>query len=107
MIRNAAETEVPMIPPILLKEPNLELIAEAVAATAIEVMTTMLGTMRLSDFLSLESGSTRSHEGRKKHSYAAYVEWPKEKKVPTVTGRCPDATSRRVIKSIACSKVQP
>lgn len=43
MIRNAAETEVPMIPPILLKVPNLSLMAEEVAATTIEVTTTILG----------------------------------------------------------------
>ena len=42
MIRNPAETEVPIIPPILLKEPNFELIAEAVAATTMDVTTTML-----------------------------------------------------------------
>ncbi len=42
MIRNPAETDVPIIPPILLNAPNLELIAEAVAATAMEVIMTML-----------------------------------------------------------------
>ena len=42
MRRKAAETELPIIPPILLKRPNLELIAEAVAATMMEVMMTML-----------------------------------------------------------------
>ena len=42
MIRNPADTEVPMIPPVLLKVPNLSLIAEAVAATTIEVMITIL-----------------------------------------------------------------
>lgn len=30
-----------------------------------------------------------------------YVEWPNEKKVPTVTGICPVASSLLVIKSIA------
>lgn len=30
------------------------------------------------------------------------VEWPKEKNIPTVTGRCPAAISRRVMRSIAC-----
>ena len=41
-IRKPAETEVPMTPPILLKSPNLELMAEAVAATTTEVMMTIL-----------------------------------------------------------------
>ena len=41
-MRTPAETDVPMMPPILLKEPNLELIAEAVAATTMDVMMTML-----------------------------------------------------------------
>lgn len=30
------------------------------------------------------------------------VEWPKEKNIPTVTGRCPAAIKRRVMRSIAC-----
>lgn len=42
MIRNAADTEVPIMPPILLKAPNLSLIAEDVAATTIEVTITIL-----------------------------------------------------------------
>ena len=42
MIRKLAVTEVPMMPPILLKAPNLELIAEAVAATITEVIMTIL-----------------------------------------------------------------
>ena len=42
MMRKIAETEVPIMPPILLKAPNLELMAEAVAATTIDVMITML-----------------------------------------------------------------
>lgn len=42
MMRNAAETEVPMIPPTLLKEPNRSETAAAVAATTIEVMITIL-----------------------------------------------------------------
>ena len=42
MIRNPADTEVPMIPPVLLKVPNLSLMAEAVAATTIEVIITIL-----------------------------------------------------------------
>ena len=41
-MRKPAETEVPMMPPILLNAPNLELMAEAVAATTTEVMTTIL-----------------------------------------------------------------
>ena len=36
-----------------------------------------------------------------KKGETAYVECPKEKKVPTVTGRCPDAMRRRVIRSMA------
>lgn len=50
MIRNAAETDVPMIPPILLKEANLELIADAVAATRTVVIITILRQMNKSDF---------------------------------------------------------
>ncbi len=42
IMRKPAETDVPMMPPILLKAPNLELIAEAVAATTTEVITTIL-----------------------------------------------------------------
>lgn len=42
MIRKPAETDVPMIPPILLNAPNFELIADAVAATTTEVMMTIL-----------------------------------------------------------------
>lgn len=42
IMRKAAETEVPIMLPILLKALNLELMAEAVAATTIEVMTTIL-----------------------------------------------------------------
>lgn len=41
-IRKPAEMDVPMIPPILLKSRNLELIAEAVAATITEVRMTIL-----------------------------------------------------------------
>lgn len=33
-----------------------------------------------------------------------YVECPREKNVPTVTGRCPVAINRRVMRSIAYSK---
>lgn len=45
-----------MIPPTLLNVPNLELIADEVAATRMDVINTI-------------------------------VEWPSEKKVPTVTDR--------------------
>ena len=41
-IRKPAETDVPIIAPILLYAPNLELMAEAVAATTTEVMMTIL-----------------------------------------------------------------
>ena len=42
MMRNVAETDVPMMAPILLNAPNLELMAEAVAATTMDVMMTIL-----------------------------------------------------------------
>ena len=42
MIRNAAETEVPMMPPTLLKEPKRSETAAAVAATTMDVMITIL-----------------------------------------------------------------
>ncbi|KAK5631930.1 hypothetical protein RRF57_007644 [Xylaria bambusicola] len=35
------------------------------------------------------------------HIMMMMVEWPREKNVPTVTGRWPDATRRRVIRSMA------
>lgn len=41
-MRKPAETDVPMMPPILLNAPNLELIEEAVAATTTEVIRTIL-----------------------------------------------------------------
>lgn len=41
-IRKAALTEVPMIPPMVLKLSNLDEIAAAVAATTMEVMITIL-----------------------------------------------------------------
>lgn len=50
MIRNAAETDVPMIPPILLKVSNLELTADAVPATRIVVIITILRPIDMSDF---------------------------------------------------------
>lgn len=96
--RNAAETDVPMIPPILLKESNLSLIAEAVAATIIEVMMTMLkATQHL--HLQLDSEAVAETVQRKKGT--AHVEWPREKNVPTVTGRWPDAINLRVMRSMA------
>lgn len=42
IMRKPAETDVPMMPHILLNLPNLELIAEAVAATITEVINTIL-----------------------------------------------------------------
>ena len=42
IMRKPAETDVPMMPPILLNAPNLELMAEAVAATTTEVTMTIL-----------------------------------------------------------------
>ena len=42
IIRKPAETEVLIMPPTLLNAPNLELIADAVAATTTEVMMTIL-----------------------------------------------------------------
>lgn len=45
--RTAAETDVPIILPILLKESNLWLIAEAVAATTTDVTMTILTMFRL------------------------------------------------------------
>ena len=44
IIKKLADTDVPIMPPILLNEPNLWLIAEAVAATTIDVTMTMLAT---------------------------------------------------------------
>ncbi len=41
-MRNAAEALVPRIPPILLHEENRELMADAVAATTIDVIKTIL-----------------------------------------------------------------
>lgn len=41
-MRKAAETEVPMMFPTRLNESNLELIAAEVAATTIEVITTIV-----------------------------------------------------------------
>ena len=42
IMRKPAETDVPMMPPILLNAPNLALMAEAVAATTTEVIMTIL-----------------------------------------------------------------
>lgn len=47
MIKKQADTEVPMIPPTRLKAPNLELMAEAVAATTMDVTTTMLNRLEV------------------------------------------------------------
>lgn len=41
IMRKAIETKVPVMPSMLLKAPHLELMGEAVAATAMEVITTM------------------------------------------------------------------
>lgn len=97
-IRKAAETEVPMIPPMRPKLSNRSLIAAAVAATTMDVMMTILRgneTRRDSEpcsFLSV---------GLLLLLNDAHVECPSEKNIPTVTGRCPAATRRRVIRSIA------
>lgn len=40
--------------------------------------------------------------GVRRRGILAYVEWPREKNVPTVTGFWPVASNLRVIKSIAC-----
>lgn len=42
MMRNAAETEVPIMPPTFPKASNLSLIADDVAATTIDVIMTIL-----------------------------------------------------------------
>jgi hypothetical protein len=68
--RKEAETEEPMIPPMWEKLSNLLETADAVAATMMDVMMTI-------------------------------VEWPREKKVPTVTGLWPAARRRLVIRSMA------
>ena len=49
-IRKAAETEVPIIPPILLNESNLSLMAEVVAATITDVIITILQAEDLSEW---------------------------------------------------------
>ena len=54
IIRKEAETDVPTIPPTLLKESNLSLMAEAVAATTRHVMITML---KAAQYLHLQRGS--------------------------------------------------
>jgi hypothetical protein len=86
-MRNTAETEDPMIPPTLLKLSNLSLTAAAVAATAIDVTITILES-------TVSIAITKS-------SWITNVECPREKNVPTVKGRCPAATSRRVVRSMA------
>lgn len=87
-IKNAALTEVPIIPPTVLKLSKREETAAAVAATTMEVMITILFLL-VAVFVRIQ--------------WAAYVECPKEKKVPTVTGFWPLASSLRVIKSMACN----
>lgn len=54
IIRKEAETDVPTIPPTLLKESNLSLMAEAVAATTTHVMITML---KAAQYLHLQRSS--------------------------------------------------
>lgn len=74
MIKKPAETAVPMIPPTRLKAPNLELMAEAVAATTMDVITTMLDRLEFS--LELTQG-VMSFQGRSKiieRRTATYVE---------------------------------
>ena len=73
IMRKPAEIEVPIIPPILLKAPNRELMAEAVAATTMDVTTTMLGSFRVNS--RQQSGNERqgvAHVFIRKP--AAYVE---------------------------------
>lgn len=89
-IKNEALTDVPIIPPIVLKPPNRLDTPAAVAATTMDVMMTILNIVRFSRGCTFEV-------------VRAYVECPREKKVPTVTAFCPLASNRRVIKSIACS----
>lgn len=73
-----------MIPPTVLNLSKRDDTAAAVAATTMEVMMTIL------------DGQTGLHIG-----WGAYVECPREKKVPTVTGCWPVASRRRVIRSMA------
>lgn len=77
IIRKEAETDVPMIPPTLLKESNLSLIAEAVAATTIHVMITMLKTAQ---HLHLQWGSkvVTANFGHKKRNCARRMPEGKE-----------------------------
>ena len=62
------------MPPILLKVPNFELTADAVAATTIEVMTTILGKVKkVRQYLARYSSSSRGENrigetGRKQHT---------------------------------------
>lgn len=86
-IKNAALTEVPMIPPTVLKLSKRSETAAAVAATTTDVMITILNWVRFD--LTFDGGD------------CAHVEWPSEKNVPTVTGFCPVARSLLVIRSIA------
>lgn len=95
-IKKAAEMEVPMIPPTRENESNREEMEDAVAATTIEVrMTILSGRKNNSAIRGLESWRC----GRN-----TYVECPRLKNVPTVTGLCPEATSRLVIRSMSCKR---
>lgn len=74
MVKKPAETEVPMIPPTRLKAPNLELMAEAVAATTMDATTTMLDRLEFSFELSQR---VMGFQGRSKiieRRTATYVE---------------------------------
>lgn len=65
MIRNAAETDVPMIPPILLNTSNLELIADVVAATRIVVIITILRPISMLDLAFTVKNQCEEHGSRK------------------------------------------
>jgi hypothetical protein len=92
-IRNVADTEVPTMPPTLEKESKRSLKEAAVAATAIEVMTTILFyecfqvsyiyclcEEKLGFFCKPKQVWLIEREGGED------VEWPNEKNIPTVTG---------------------
>ena len=86
IIRNDADTDVPIIFPTLENESNLREMASALAATTSEVITTILSGDKY------ESCNCRAQTN---------VECPNENQVPTVTGLIPPATSLLVIKSMA------
>lgn len=77
-----------MIPPTVLKLSKRDDTAAAVAATTMDVMMTML----------VQSDKPKPCIDRLEETY---VECPREKNVPTVTGCWPVASNLRVIKSIA------